>query len=196
MADYRLRPARRGDAADLAILDNIAGHGISHWFWQGAVNMGKASDAYEWGRARLADENALFGWTNTVVAERDGEILGAANGYVMPPADAEDEKSNPLQFVPVFELFAEAAGDWVVDSLAVYSHARGQGVGAALLDDCFLRASKSRADAISLVAEDSNQSALALYRSRGLKERARRDFISFGSKSDTKHWLLLTTPLG
>ena len=44
MSDLAIRPARQSDAADLAILDNIAGHGISLWFWQGAVERGEASD--------------------------------------------------------------------------------------------------------------------------------------------------------
>lgn len=53
MSDHEivLRAAAQSDAADLAILDNLAGNGISLWFWQGAVKQGIAEGAFEWGRA-------------------------------------------------------------------------------------------------------------------------------------------------
>ena len=195
MSKIELRPATRNDAADLAILDNLAGHGISLWFWQGAVKMGKSEDAYDFGRGRLADDTAPYGWTNSTIAELDGSIAGAANGYIMSPPDPDDEKQNPSLFVPVFELFCVANGDWLVDSIAVYSQARGQGVGAALLDDCLHRARASSARTVSLVAEDSNTRALNLYRSRGFTERDKRPYIPFNDTSQTKNWLLLSAPI-
>ena len=142
MSNLSIRDATKNDAADLAILDNIAGHGISNWFWQGAVNMGKASDAYEWGRQRLADDDAPYGWTNSRVAELDGITAGSANGYLMSHIGEDELKSNPPQFIPVMELFAQTEGDWFLDSLAVYSNVRGQGVGRRLLEDCFKRATQ------------------------------------------------------
>ena len=195
MVDFSIRPARRGDAADLAILDNIAGHGISYWFWQGAVKMGKAEDAFEWGRMRLADDDALFGWTNSSIAEDSDTTLGAVNSYLMPPPDPNDEKSNPPQFKPVMELFGVAAGDWLVDSLAVYAAARGRGVGSALLDHSIKQAQEASVARISLVVEDSNTPALALYQSRKFEERERRAFVSFSQVSKTENWLLLTADL-
>lgn len=195
MTDFIIRPARKSDAADLAILDNIAGHGISHWFWQGAVKMGKAEDAYEWGRSRLADDAALFGWSNSFIAEDDTMTLGALNSYLMPPPDPNDEKSNPPQFKPVMELFGVAAGDWLIDSLAVYSEARGRGVGSALLDHAVEQAQEAGIARISLVAEDSNKPALGLYRLRKFEERARRAFVPFSRTSKTENWLLLTADM-
>lgn len=195
MSEIVLRPATRRDAADLAILDNIAGHGISNWFWQGAVNMGKAEDAYEWGRSRLANDTALYGWKNTVMAESDGEVVGCANGYIMPRSAPDDEKNNPLVFAPVFQLFALAENDWLLDCLSVYSHARNRGVAGKLLDDCFTRARKTKADHFNLVAEDSNQAALALYTSHGFSVQAQQPYIPFNSSSKTQNWLLLSAPL-
>ena len=37
MSVVSIRDATIGDSADLTILDNIAGHGFSLWFWQGAA---------------------------------------------------------------------------------------------------------------------------------------------------------------
>ncbi len=194
-SNIELRPARRNDAADLAILENIAGHGISQWFWQKAVEMGKATDAYDWGRSRMADDKALFGWSNSIIATCDGDIAGSANSYLMPDADPEEEKRNPPPFVPIFDLFNCAVGDWFVDSLAVYSQVRGQGVGGVLLDDCLARGRAVDAQRVSLVVEDANTAALALYHSRGFERRDSRPYITFGSASETKNWLLLSAPI-
>jgi len=113
----------------------------------------------------------------------------------MPPPKPEDEKQDPEPFRPVVELFCQAVGDWMVDSLAVYQSARGQGVGALLLDDAFDKAANAGTQRVSLVAEDSNDQALKLYRSRGMKVWEKRPFISFGTPSPTKNWLLLSASL-
>lgn len=194
-AALTLRPARRNDAADLAILDNLAGHGIPLWFWQGAVNMGEAEEAFSLGRARIMDDDAPYGWSNTMIADRDGITLGHCNAYIMPEPDPEDEKRNPEPFVPVFELFEKAVGDWLVDSLAVYAEARGQGVGEALLKDALQRGQNAGCATIALVAEDANAPALALYRKLGLEAVASRPFIPFGEESKTENWLLMKRSL-
>ena len=192
MGGVTLRPAAPADAADLAILDNVAGHGISQWFWQREVVKGVADDAYDFGRSRFADENSVFGWKNARVAVENGMILGAACSYRMEPMPDGEKASYPEEFLPVFDLFQMVVGDWVVDSLAVYQAARGKGVGALLLDDCFSRARATGVKRVSLVAEDANESALQPSESRGMSEQARLPYLSFGFPSDSRHWLLLT----
>ena len=119
-------------------------------------------------------------------------ILGAACSYRMKPMLDGEKASYPEEFLPVFDLFQMVVGDWVVDSLAVYQAARGKGIGALLLDDCFSRARAAGVKRVSLVAEDANESALKLYESRGMSEHARLPYLSFGFPSDSRHWLLLT----
>ena len=197
MTEILLRPATRSDAADLAILDNLAGHGISMWFWQGAVKSGKSDDAMSWGRARLADDDAIYGWSNATIAVEDNIILGASTSYIMPTPDedADAMKREAPPFVPVFELFAEAVGDWFVDSLAVYQEARGRGVGAKLLDDSLEKAGKTIANTASLVVEDGNDTALDLYLSRGFEQVSTRLYKPFDGPSNSKNWLLLKRKL-
>ena len=95
MSDFSIRAAYPRDSADLAILENMASRGLAQWFWQGAVNMGKAQDAFQWGRDRLLAGSGQFGWFNSIVAERDEVILGAAMFYQV---EAEDHRKtlNPL----------------------------------------------------------------------------------------------------
>ncbi len=195
MSKIILRPATRNDAADLAILDNIAGHGISQWFWQGAVKQGKASDAYDWGRARMMADDAFYGWSNATIATCDDITVGTCTSYKMPPPDDEDDAGKSQWFTTVFELFAVATGDWFIDSLAVYSHARGRGAARALMEDALQRGRDRNEARVSLVCEDSNTSARALYESLGFSLRDKRPYIPFNDNSTTKEWLLLSMPL-
>ena len=75
-----LRPATIHDAADMAILDNLAGHGLPAKLWQSAVDAGEADDAFEHGRALMADAASPYGYANAMIAEIGG-------GWpVLPPA--------------------------------------------------------------------------------------------------------------
>ena len=197
MTDIQLRPAKKTDAADLAILDNIAGHGISLWFWQEAVANGEGDDPLEVGRMRFADKDAVFGWKNAIVAVLDDEILGSVTSYVMTPLEEEEEqfKRGASAFSPIFELFDQCTGDWFLDSLGVYSNARGKGVGSMLVDDSLSRGKKSAANRTSLVVEDSNAAARKIYESRGFQIRDTRRFIEFDGPSETKEWLLMSAEL-
>ncbi len=194
MPDVLIRPACRSDAADLAMLDNIGSHGLALWFWQGAVMMGKADDALDWGRQRMMDDDAPFGWRNAAVAEEDGLILGSVTSYLMPDV-ADDEKSSDAVMAPLMELFAKAAGDWMIDNLSVFQTARGKGVGATLLDHAFGLARDAGTGRVSLVAADNNSPALALYHSRGFAQRDCRATVPWSRHVETKNWLLMTAEL-
>lgn len=190
-----LRKAVVGDAADLAILDNIASFGLSLWFWQGAVKRGKADDAYEWGKQRMANAEEAFGYANAVVAESEGAVVGVAVGYMIDIDDVLPEKALDPVMAPVFELFSKCGGDWLLDNLAVYSQARKRGIGRKLLDDCFRRARIGGAKNICLIAEDGNRPALSLYDSCGFKECDRRACVPFNTTNKSKNWLLLSAEL-
>lgn len=196
MKDIVIRDARKSETADLVILDNLASHGFSHWFWQGAVNSGKAEDAFAWGRSRFANDSSIYGWKNARLATIDDHPAGSCTSYIMPANDSEDAINEPKEFQPVVELFAQAMGDWFIDSLAVYPEHREQGVGAALLDDSLQRAKLTpNVLQTSLVAEDSNSHAINLYKSRGFVEQTRRKYIAFNEHSKSKNWLLMTAPI-
>ena len=198
MSDIVLRPARRSDAADLAILDNLAGHGISLWFWMKDHAGDRLETAIAYGRSRLQDGEVLYGWTNTVVATDRGDcVQGAVNSYKLPEIeeDEADIKRNAPSFVPVFELFGEAVGHWLIDSLAVYPDVQGQGVGGLLLEDSLRRAQQTGSRLSSLVVEDSNTSAIKLYNRFGFNTADSRPFVAFDGYSKTKQWLLMTAQL-
>ena len=190
-----IRDALKAETADLVILDNLASHGFSQWFWQGAVLAGKADDAYAWGRSRFSKDHSIYGWKNARLATMDGLPAGACTSYIMPENDGEDAINEPEEFKPVVELFELATGHWFVDSLAVYPEYQGHKVGSALLDDSMQRAKAGSNNQASLVAEDSNTHALNLYKSRGFVEQARRKYVPFNKGSQSQNWLLLTATI-
>ncbi|MEM9279225.1 MAG: GNAT family N-acetyltransferase [Pseudomonadota bacterium] len=198
MPEIYLRPAKKSDAADLALLDNIAGHGISLWFWQQETASGRVEHALATGRERMAGSDLICGWKNSVVAFDDDEIvLGNIASYVMPTQNEtlEDIKQTAPVFAPVYELFEKAVGTWLIDSLAVYPQSQGRGIGRLLLEDSLLRARENDVSKAALVVEDTNTLALKLYSNLGFKKQDTKPFIEFDGPSETKEWLLMTAQL-
>lgn len=193
MSEIIIRPAQKKEAADLAILDNLAGHGISHWFWEKAVAHGQANDPLDFGRARFASDE-VFAWRNAYVAVEDDMIAGSITSYVMPESDNEEMevmKQEAAAFVPVFELYAAATNHWFIDSFAVFSSHRGQGLGEALLKNSLLRGRHSGVERAMLVCEDTNSAARALYEKYDFNEIDDRPFVDFGLNHTVNKWLLL-----
>ena len=77
---------------------------------------------------------------------------------------------------------------WVIDGLAVYSRFRRRGIARALLIDQIARAG---AHTTSIVTNNDNAQALALYRGAGFVHRAREPFVGFNDHHTTDHWLFL-----
>jgi len=96
-------------------------------------------------------ENASY--TEIVVAELDGEIIGAV-GYVGP------HRPKPDFFAPEWPM---------VRFLSVAPTARGHGVGQALLDECIRRAERDKTGVIALHTTPVMEAAQYLYRRAGFK---------------------------
>lgn len=198
-----LRPAKITDAAELAILDNLASHGLAYWIWQNAIANRHANlknvqtsgtsvtDPFEWGRHQMADDSNEFGYSSAVIAEIDNQVSGSATGYVLAEEHVGSQKYDSPVLVPIDELLSGCIGSWYLESLAVYSHCQKQGVAAALMKDCVARAQANNADNMVLLVEDSNKAALALYHSMGFVEKERRKYVPFNTTATTQNWLLL-----
>ena len=194
MVEINIRPALVQDAADLARLDNVASHGFGDFYWQKrAVEEGSAKPNALAEQA-MADPEYRSGWRQAIVAEVDGEVVGGANGYFVDDDPELHQPSPEPVFEPIRQLFELTVGDWLLDWLAVYQSWQGKGIGARLLDEGLNRAKAVGVNA-SLVVEDSNETALALYRSRGFRQRDQRSYIPFNKNSKTQNWLLMSAPV-
>lgn len=184
-----LRDASRADAADLALLVDIASHGFASWLWHGAVAAGTADTPLEQGRSTLAEDGGIGAWQHATVAELEGAIAGAAIGYRLTEAVRDMEAAHAV-LEPIMALQKQAVGSWFVSTLAVYRQLRGKGVGRCLLLDQMRRAGDGP---VSLITESHSELAQALYRRHGFSERARLDAMPLFEKARRHAWVLMVT---
>lgn len=203
MPAARLRPARRDDAADIARLFNIAGHGLPSWYWTAAAAEGV--DPFDLGTARAARDDTDFGWRNTTIAEVDGAVAGGLIAYQIASAPIDLDELPPV-FRPLQELENQVVGATYVLALAVYPAFRCHGIGALMLEETEA-AARARTGApgrpaiaadpmLALICADGNHEALALYRARGFQIAARAPVVPVdGWSCDSEFWLLLVKPV-
>ncbi|HEV7318294.1 MAG TPA: GNAT family N-acetyltransferase [Ensifer sp.] len=189
MADgVTIRPAERREAAELAILVDIAAHGFASWLWYGAVQHGVTDTAFERGRNKLREEPGPGNWRDALVAEVDDELAGLSVGYSISAELHEAVVGHPV-LEPLLALQKQIAGHWFIESLGVYRHQRGRGIGSALLAREFKRAGSAP---VSLITESHNDKAQALYRANGFDEAARVEAVPLFEESKKHDWVLLT----
>ncbi|WP_218780092.1 hypothetical protein, partial [Cellulomonas iranensis] len=118
-----IRPAERREAAELAILVDIAAHGFASWLWYGAVQHGVTDTAFERGRNKLREEPGPGNWRDALVAEVDDEVAGVSFGYGVGPEAAEIVVGQPV-LDPLLSLKRQIVGHLFIEGLGVYRHQR------------------------------------------------------------------------
>lgn len=185
------RPARKSDAAEIALLVNIAVHGGIGQGWAHSDQAEGTYDPIEVGRIDMMSDGE-FGWRNCTMAEVDGEVTGMLLGY-RKADDFEAVSSEVTGFMrPIEELEAEANGTWFISMLGVHLRWRGRGVGSQLLEVAEVKRDQTRAHGLSLIVEDDNDGARRLYERRGYRVRTKRPMAhSPGRGTDGRDWLLM-----
>jgi GNAT superfamily N-acetyltransferase len=113
-------------------------------------------------RALLATLDAEEESVERIVAERAGTLVG---GVWLYPPQAKAYVHGPV-----------SAGWPEVRLMAVAPSARGQGIGAALLNECERRARRSGATTLGLHTHDAMQAAIRLYERAGFVRAPELDF--------------------
>jgi ribosomal protein S18 acetylase RimI-like enzyme len=183
-----LRSATREDAAELAILADIASHGFASWLWLGELAGTEGDTPMEHGRLKMRRDDGYGTWRHAVLAEAYGETAGAAIGYALGD-DVKDMEVDRVALQPVIDLQKMMIGSWFIATLGVYSHLRSIGIGRRILDDQIERAGSLP---VSLITASDNEAALSLYKKNGFSEKARRQAISVFESSRKHEWVLLT----
>jgi ribosomal protein S18 acetylase RimI-like enzyme len=189
--DVAIRAARRSDAADMALLANIAGHGLPSFVWSRSEGVDLVESPLEIGRLRALRDEGSFSWRNAVVAATDDEVAGMLVGYRQPDEMQADTAGADPIFAPLIELEAEAPGTWYINILAVYSNWRGSGIGSRLIGTAHDNAAESGARGLSLIAADDNEQALRFYDRNGFRERAARPLVPYPGGPKSGRWLLM-----
>ncbi len=187
------RPARKSDAAEIALLVNIAVHGGIAQGWAHGEAAAETYDPIEVGRLEMLRDDTQFGWRSATMAEtEDGEVTGMLLGYrksddFTPVPEAVSGFMRPIE-----ELEAEAHGTWFISMLGVHVTWRGRGVGSQLLEVADIKRSETAAKGVSLIVEDGNVGARRLYERRGYAVRTTRPMVSYpGGGSGGRDWLLM-----
>lgn len=184
----RVRPARREDAADLARLGDMAGHGLPSFLWRRSAAPGQ--DPFEIGVARAARDDADFSWRNAAVADVDGQVAAALVTY--PTSDTPEPLDGLGPIVRTLqELEDRAPGSQYINVLAVYPAFRRRGIGRLLLKEAARRAGPRP---LSLIVEDGNAAARRLYESFGFRVAAEVPMVKEDWPSDGTAWVLMQRP--
>ncbi|MBI4920160.1 MAG: GNAT family N-acetyltransferase [Devosia nanyangense] len=190
--EITIRPARKSDASEIALLVNIAAHGGPASGWAQDKDATGTYDPIEVGRMRVMRTSGPFTWRNATMAECDGEVAGMLLGYREPDQAAPAPEDAPPFFVPLYELEGEAAGCWYINMLGVHIGWRGRGIGSKLLDVAQARGLETAAHGLALIVEDVNAGARRLYERRGFGVRAKRPIVPFPDGGpDGADWLLM-----
>ena len=191
-----IRPARPADASDMAVLVDIAGHGLPAFFWGRSREADDPDSVFEIGRSRALRDEGSFSWRNALMAELDGQVVGMLTGYRQPDAMSTEglDELDPL-VRPLVELEALAPATWYVNVLATHAEFRGQGVGSALMSKADDIARSENAPGLSVIVEDSNTGARQLYERFGYVLEAERPFTAFGDRTKSQKWQLLVKQL-
>jgi ribosomal protein S18 acetylase RimI-like enzyme len=189
---YTLRPARKSDAAEIALLVNIAVHGSIGPGWAADRKAAGTYNPLEVGRLEMMRDDTEFNWRSATMAEADGEVAGMLLGY--RKADeyepVPDDVWAPMR--PIEELEAGANGRWFISMFGVHKDWRGKGVGSVLLDHAEAQARMTQAHGQALIVEDANDGARRLYESRGFAVTTSRPMVPFpGTPQHGTNWLLM-----
>jgi ribosomal protein S18 acetylase RimI-like enzyme len=191
-AGLTTRPAKKSDAAEIALLVNIAVHGGMARGWAHSEAAKDTYDPLEVGRLDFLDDTAEFGWTNATMAEVDGEIAGMLLGYRKPDEFTPVPPEVTGFMRPILELEEAANGRWFISMLGVHVTWRSKGIGSALLEVASVKRAETAAHGLALIVEDSNAGARKLYERCGYAVRDQRAMVRFqGGGPERGDWLLM-----
>ena len=174
MSALVIRPAHKEDCTDIARLFLTSSDGLAAYIWSRfakAANVEEAS-LIEIGAARYARDGVEFSYSNCVIAERNGRIVGMLHGFPMQAPDGPPEAESDPVLRPYSEL--EDLGSFYVSGIAVYEPYRGRGIGTALIGAAHRQATFLGCPRISLICFDANRGARNFYSRLGFAELARR----------------------
>jgi ribosomal protein S18 acetylase RimI-like enzyme len=111
-------------------------------------------------------------YQNTLVAERDGRVVGALVSYHGSRCEELDRPFLAQQRARYGQVYMEIprearSDEYYLDSLAVAEEYRGQGIATALISAFEIHAVMRAYDKVALLAEESNAPAYRLYRRLG-----------------------------
>ena len=189
--DLLFRKAEKKDCWKIAELALIAGEGFPAYFW--GLSAKEGQDILEIGASNAASETENFSYRNTVVAEKDGEIIAMLLAYRLPDDEnAEDLDELPELVRPLVELEQCVPGSFYINMIATSPESRGMGVGTKLMAIANQMAMDASCDLLSIEVFEQNSGALRLYQRLGYQIKESRPVVPHECHPYDSNILLLT----
>jgi ribosomal protein S18 acetylase RimI-like enzyme len=182
------RAATKEDSRRIAELFRISSDGVVDYVWMTLAPEYPGLEPVEIGVVRYASEEGGFSYTNCVLAELDGEVIGQLCTYPVEETDTEELED------PVLEPYGrlEIPGTLYISSLALFEGFRGMGLGTKMLSIARDRARERKIDALSLLVFEQNTGALKLYEREGFREVDRAPVVPHPLIRHTGEVILMT----
>lgn len=177
-SDITIRPATEADAALIAQVVAMAigdEEGVRHYCGEQYLDV----------LADIASQSdTQYSWQQTLVAEVDGEAVGAVVGY----DGGELSRLRDGTYSVIRKTIAEAqpiideteAGEYYLDSVGVLPHFQGRGIGRVLVNTLCTKAFAEGHQRVGLIVDIENPQAESLYASLGFRRVGTKLF--FGHK--------------
>ena len=165
-AGVTFRAATAEDSRRVAELFSISSDGVVDYVWMTLASEYPGLEPIEIGAVRHASEEGNFSFTNCVVAEREGTIIGQLCTYPV------EDSARETVVDPILEPYArlEIPGTLYISSLALFEEFRGMGLGTEMISIARKQARERGLDALSLLVFEQNTGAVRLYEREGFRE--------------------------
>jgi ribosomal protein S18 acetylase RimI-like enzyme len=192
-AGVTFRAATAEDSRRIAELFSISSDGVVNYVWMTLAPEYPGLEPIEIGAVRYASEEGNFSYTNCILADLDGEVIGQLCTY--PVEASTEDPEEPVD--PVLEPYVrlEIPGTLYISSLALFEGFRGMGLGTKLLSIARDQALKRDFDALSLLVFEQNAGAVKLYEREGFREVDRAAVVPHPLINHTGDVILMTAPI-
>jgi ribosomal protein S18 acetylase RimI-like enzyme len=194
-AGVTFRAATAEDSRTIAELFSISSDGVVNYVWMTLASEYPGLEPVEIGAIRYAGEEGNFSFTNCLVAEREGAVIGQLCTYPVAPASAENPDGEPVD--PVLEPYArlDVPDTLYISSLALLEGFRGMGLGTRMISIARDQARERGLDALSLLVFEQHAGALKLYEREGFREVDRAAVVPHPLINRTGDVILMTAPV-
>jgi ribosomal protein S18 acetylase RimI-like enzyme len=191
--DVTFRAATAEDSRRIAELFSVSSDGVVDYVWMTLASEYPGLEPVEIGAVRYAGDEGNLSFTNCVLAEREGTVIGQLCTY--PVVASADEPDEPLD--PILEPYArlEVPGTLYISSLALFEGFRGMGLGTEMISIARDQARERGFDALSLLVFEQNTGAMKLYEREGFHEVDRAAVVPHPLINHTGDVILMTAPV-
>lgn len=174
-SDITIRPATEADAALIAQVVAMAigdEEGVRHYCGEQYLDV--LTDI-------ASQSDTQYSWQQTLVAEVDGEAVGAVVGY----DGGELSRLREGTYSVIRKTIAEAqpiideteAGEYYLDSVGVLPHFQGRGIGRVLVAAFCSKVFAEGHQRVGLIVDRENPRAESLYASLGFRRVGTKPFF-------------------